>query len=198
MPKKWFDNKPGILLNEGYSRRVPRSTNFEHYLMIGFTLTRWIHCLHCFYSLLTLLMTLILLTLLTLLGKGLRVTRILLDWSYIIHHPCCCCLLEYPWCGQKRSLWTMLQTWLEIGISSSDLWLVSGHFKDGRAGISASKNLDDNVDPISPVGFLVQDLKGLQNIFGGYQVKSRKCIIYRLVTFDEYKYDHKGSTKKSW
>ena len=71
-----------------------------------------------------------------------------------------------------------------------------GHFKDGRAGISASKNLDDNVDPISPVGFLVQDLKGPQDIFSGYQVKSRKCTIFRLVTFHVYKWDHKESTKK--
>ena len=72
-----------------------------------------------------------------------------------------------------------------------------GHFKDGRAGISASKNLDDNVDPISLVGFLVQDLKGPQDIFGGYQVKSRKYTIYSLVTFDEYRWDHQGNTKKS-
>ena len=91
--------------------------------------------------------------------KNCKNTWILLDWPCILHYPCCCCLLEYTWCGQKRSLWTMLQTWLEIGI-----WWVVGHFKDGRAGISASKNLDDNVDPISPVGFLIQDLKGLQDI----------------------------------
>ena len=68
-----------------------------------------------------------------------------------------------------------------------------GHFKDGRAGISASKNLDDNVDPISPVGFLVQDLKGLQDIRWWFPSQ-----IYRLVTFDEYRWDHKGSTQKNW
>ena len=55
-----------------------------------------------------------------------------------------------------------------------------GHFKDGRAGISASKNLDDNVDPISPVGFLVQDLKGLQDIRWWLVTKSNRENVLSL------------------
>ena len=109
--------------------------------------------------------TLILLTLLTLLGEGPRIVRIL-EYCLIDHVYYIIPVVVVSWSildvGKRDHFGQCFR--LDWRLESPHQWLVVGHFKDGRAGISASKNLDDNVDPISPVGFLVQDLKGLQDI----------------------------------
>ena len=165
---------------------------------------RWIHCFHCFYSLLTLLtllITLILLTLLTLLGEGPRVIRIL-------EH----CLIDHVY----YIIPVVVVSWNILDVGKRDHFgqcfrldwrLESPHQTGGWSWVTSKmagqvfrlrRILMTTLIQFHPLASLSRIWKDFKTFFGGYQVKSRKCTIYRLVTFDEYRWDHKGSTKKSW
>ena len=160
---------------------------------------RWIHCFHSFYSLLTLLITLILLTLLILLGEGLRVTKI----------------LKYCWIDHIYYIFPIVVvSWSILDVGRRDHFgqcfrldwrLESPHQTGGWSWVTSKmagqvfrlrRILMTTLIQFHPLASLSRIWKDFKTFVGGYQVKSRKCTIYRLMTFDDYTWDHKGSTKK--